>query len=299
MSLQSNEVKTIYLNTPKELNLQLLFSELKPVFIPKIQFLIHQINFNHSKGGFQLNIKNHSWLLGIKDGELSSIIAKLVDNDIIIKTGNHQQGKKSNKYSMVNPFNVADKDKVLQHTYQVDKYLFLQKWVIDGFVVKAQKDSAFIKVVKSSSSRYPDADARIDELTYNNRELQERIKKLEAELTALRVEEPIVNKIGVSVALKQAKTEDVEMTALAKYNIKDIPNYLTFALNGIEGAILKTPEFLEKYNDMSDTSKSKFFNYILDMDNGRFKYKELEFERFGKENDFVLQYLESESIMVA
>ena len=172
MLYQENEVKTIYLNVPKELNLQLLFNEFKPVFIPKIHFLIHQINFNHFNGGYQINIKNHSWFFGIKDGELSAIISKLLDNDIITKTGNYQRGKKSNSYSMVDPYTYKDNDAIAKYAYQVEKYSFLQKWVADKNVVKSQKDSAFIK----ASSK-----GQIQQLQDEIKALRKQLAKYEAQ----------------------------------------------------------------------------------------------------------------------
>ncbi len=136
------------------------------------------------------------------------------------------------------------------------------------------------------------------------------MEDLQQQILLLKEQLAVKDNIVQSEALNEVKQSSLMMTALqscnnplenplAKYNIKDIPNYLTFAYDGIEGAVEKTPEFIEKYNGMSDTHKAKFFNFVLDMDNGSFQYKDMDFIKFGEENDFVLQYKEEESMMVA
>lgn len=169
-----NEQKEVFFNTPKDLNIGLLFSDMANKFIPKIQCLLHLINRDANKGGYQLNSKNHTWFFGINTIEFSRIIKRLVDNNIIKLVSNHQSGEVSRVYKMVQPFTQSDSNK---HVYNSDSFLFIQKFVADNYMVVHPKNSKFIKVAKTKVKK-----VSTDSRDILIQELRERISQLESML---------------------------------------------------------------------------------------------------------------------
>lgn len=147
MEIEKKEWYTF--NTPAGLNLELMFADFSIKFKPKAEFLIHQINFYNKNGGYQINSKNHCWLLGIKGGELATILGRLIDSGIIIKVKNFTPGNTSNTYKMVKPLDMATAQKSY---YKIDNFQFLKKWAADNHIVKNADMSNFEKNPATKSS---------------------------------------------------------------------------------------------------------------------------------------------------
>ncbi|TWR30468.1 hypothetical protein FPZ43_05880 [Mucilaginibacter pallidiroseus] len=150
----------IVLNTPLGLNLDLLFADLSIKFKPKAEFIIHQINYYHKDGGYQVHSKNHCWFFGIKGSELALIINRLIDSGIITKARNYYPGNTSNVYRMVQSFDIATSQKSFYHP---DELLFIKKWAADGFIVKSAATSKFVKP-NSTKSTIASQQKEIEEL---------------------------------------------------------------------------------------------------------------------------------------
>jgi|GEM_PF-5760663 len=182
MLIKTNEVKELYFNTPTGLNLERLFADFNGLdkLLPKIQFLLHQINkFTLSEGSYQLNKKNHSWFFGIKDGELSSIINRLVEASIIELSSQYSGGSKSKSYKLVNPYS---QDNSILYKYNSNEQVFMQKLVADGYIVKAKEFSSYKRVTKELIE-VSDKDAIIQSQQEEIEALKQRIAALEAELS--------------------------------------------------------------------------------------------------------------------
>ncbi|MGY4539199.1 hypothetical protein ACVW0P_003633 [Mucilaginibacter sp. UYNi724] len=146
LKMLPTEKNEVFFNTPKDLNIELLFADMPNKFIPKVQCLLHLINKDSLTGGYQLNAENHIWFFGLKDAELSQMVERLIDNEIIERVSKHKSGEVSRVYKMVNPYT---RDDSIKHIYPKDKYLFIQKWVVDGYVVKGSKYTAYIRPEKN------------------------------------------------------------------------------------------------------------------------------------------------------
>lgn len=292
---KQNEVKTIYLNVPKELNLQLLFSEFKPVFIPKIQFLIHQINFNHFNGGYQINKKNHSWFLGIKDGELSIILNRLLDNEIIIKTGHFRPGERSNAYSMVNPYDYKNNDAIAKYAYQVDKYTFLQKWVADNNIVRSQNDSKYIKSCLKDLKLVN----RIQLLENENKALREQLAKYEAKSIDKDIQaDTLALNPAIMVALqpsinRQKTLYDYGFSLYKKDSIKEYTGS-----NGSVGMITNTPTLYSYIKSKDDAEVIELLELFSTSKEGLIEYDDLIFEKNLSEAGFLIDLLEEENSLI-
>lgn len=171
MNTENNEDNIVIFNTPAGYNFEALFSGLSIKFKPKVDFLIHQINFFDNKGGYQVNSKNHRWFFGIKGTELAMMLRRLVDSGIIKLVTNYNPGNRSNTYRMVNAFNSASQS-TQKNFYYAQQILFVEKWIQDGYIVKNEVTSTFKKERKMTNA------ALIAEQ-------QKQITDLQAKLTSL------------------------------------------------------------------------------------------------------------------
>ena len=249
-----NDCTEVHFNTPKNINFELLFSDLKPKDLIKIQFLIHQINFFTRKesNGYQLHIKNHSGFLGIKDGELTAILTRLVDNGIIkVTSKGSKKSQRSNTYAMVEHYGINESN---THTYQVSKYQFLKKWIADGYIVKAKKDSAYVKADNTASH-----DAG---LIAENIRLKAEIESLKAEIARLSSEsststvEPVMN------------PEPEPDSDLQIYSIPDDPDcdFITFNYRGTLGCIMNYSDMAYWFDSLSEAKKHQVIIGIINGD---------------------------------
>ncbi|MGY3214038.1 hypothetical protein [Mucilaginibacter sp. HD30] len=151
MDKLNNEDKPVIFNTPAGFNFQNLFEEHSIKFKPKVEFLIHQINYYDNRGGYQIHSKNHQWFFGIKGTELAMMLRKLVANGIIKLAANYHPGNTSNTYKMVTPFDIKAAD-TQQSFYYAHEVTFVKKWILDGHIVKNASTSSFIKERKATTN---------------------------------------------------------------------------------------------------------------------------------------------------
>lgn len=276
MSNNFNEAKQVSFNIPKAVNFELLFNDISPVYLPKIHFLINQINFNtNNNRAYQLNTQNHKWFLGINGKDLTTIVNRLLDNEIIKRVGFAKKGKVSNAYQMVQSFDVKNMDESISITYPVSKYIFIQKWLADGYIVKAKKFSAFQKDNKTSTkeqklmtkleqaqAEIEALKARISELEINNvKDIASSISnKIEPLIKSQTVAEPdgIIDLEGLpdwdDEAIISQPVEAVGKTMKDyNYNLNDGQPFITFQLDGQQGFILKDKDLLFYLEDFSES----------------------------------------------
>jgi len=244
----------VHFNIPSNLNLELLFNDYSSRDLIKIQFLIHQINFFTRKNslGYQLHIKNHSDFLGIKNGELTSMLTRLVDNGILkITIRGSKKSQRSNTYAMVDSFDINESNR---YTYPVSKYQFLKKWVADGYIVKAKKDSAYSKPSVNTASH----DAG---LIAENARLKAEIELLKAEVA--RLSSASSNSTAEPVIEPQAEPDK----DLVIYPIPESPDddFITFNYRGTMGCIINYSDMAQWFDSLSVVRKHQV---IINLING-------------------------------
>ncbi len=300
MSTEVNKQQTFVFNTPIGVDVELLFSDFSISFKPKVEFLIHQINYYNKNGGYQVHSKNHCWFFGIKGSELATILKRLVDSGIIVKTQNYSPGNKSSKYKMVKPF---DKDIAKRNYYNVDEIQFLRKWVADNCIVKSAATSNFKKTLSPTASLIAEQKREIAELkALLNQKSNDSIvivplepaindvdtTQEEEDIFILReqVAEDIVTHVYNEdiVSIEESKDSEVVNTMImaedAETNvqesngitevvlsdnlsthIKDDVLYIFY--NGKMGCILNYGEFEQPYSKLPNQEKVKFLSKIM------------------------------------
>ncbi|RKR82630.1 hypothetical protein BDD43_2815 [Mucilaginibacter gracilis] len=169
MIINETEEKKIVFNTPLNFNVANSFPEFSSKDIPKIEFLINQINYKDNGRGYQVHIVKHAWSLCMNNGEITFILDKLVSLNIIKKTKDGNPGIDSNAYSVVKPYTNSNSNKSY---YSVDDYLFLQKLKADKWVAMGKEHSAYIK---------PEPKPKVNKVKVTlNSKAEARIKLLEA-----------------------------------------------------------------------------------------------------------------------
>ncbi|GAA4907006.1 hypothetical protein [Mucilaginibacter defluvii] len=159
-----NELKDdnlIIFNTPVGFNVSDVFCDFTKKDLPKIEYLLNQINWCKDIRGYQVHIGNHAWSLCMSRGEVSKILSRLVEHKIITKASNHNAGVNSNGYVMVKPYT---NDNSVKKFYHVQDYLFLQKLQADKWIAKGKEHSAYIKPASTNTESVVNLQARINQL---------------------------------------------------------------------------------------------------------------------------------------
>lgn len=163
-------------------------NDYSPKDIAKIYFIIHKIN---RSGQYQLNNRNHSWMLGFRTDELSNILVKLQNLKLITKIRSHSfsekapQNNTSSLFGMYTPFNYND-----NNIYRLNYYegqcafpIWVQKYLSDGGVVKSSKHSNYKKAAKVE--KVDPKDEEIAKLKGEIAELNKLLDMAEAQLLKL------------------------------------------------------------------------------------------------------------------
>lgn len=161
MNINETDDKKIVFNTPLNFNISENFPEFSKKHLPKIEYLLNQINWCKDNRGYQINIDNHAWSLCLNNGNIISIINRLIDLNIIKKASEHVEKLFSNGYSMVQPYTNETSTKSF---YNVDEHLFLQKLKADKWVAKGKQHSSFVKAPATTGKAKVNSDARILQL---------------------------------------------------------------------------------------------------------------------------------------
>jgi hypothetical protein len=131
----------------------------------KIYFLIYKIN---NENEYQIHNGNHSWMLGLNTGEVSNILAKLQNLELIRKSKQYAAGVRSNEYKLVTPYNYKLVDVATIHYYegQCAMPIWVQKYVADGGIVKSLATTNYKKTAKpiKVKSNLIEKDAEIESL---------------------------------------------------------------------------------------------------------------------------------------
>jgi hypothetical protein len=252
MSTENNEDKPVIFNTPAGFNFEALFSGLSIKFKPKVEFLIHQINYYDYKGGYQIHSKNHSWFLGIKGTELAMMLRQLVDNGIIKLATNYNPGNTSNTYKMINAFDIKDPS-TQKNFYYAHEVLFVKKFILDGHIVKSAVTSKFKKERKITTAVViAEQQEQIDELRAIIYEMQE-ISKVT----------PLIE--NDSVHLPRDITPTTERAYEEVLMVDKVPiNPLTDLLPTAEGLPMQSPlPDIELSTDLPVVPEKKELNELL------------------------------------
>lgn len=143
----------------------------------KIYFLIYKIN---SSGNYQIHIRNHSYMFGWKTGITSSIIQKLIKLEIIKLTSEYSVGATSNEYSMVQNYDGKSNNncKIFYYDSQTDLPIWVQKYIADGYTVKAKEYSNYKRTASISKT------VQVDNTIALNNELRAEIADLKRQLAS-------------------------------------------------------------------------------------------------------------------
>lgn len=203
-------IKYIVLNTPKTLNLkdELLRLSTESEYYSaigkstanfnKIVFLVHQINYwskvDTTKKSYELNFKAHYEMLGVSGNLLRVMIDALIKLDIIkMLSSFNPEAKKSNRYVLVNPFNIKDENTVNKHFFNPKDPKcpkFIKKWVTDDYKVYQTYNSKYSETEKEAKAPKPkklseDERKELEFLRFENNRLNELIEMLETQCASL------------------------------------------------------------------------------------------------------------------
>jgi hypothetical protein len=218
----SNKNLIVSLPIQTKLTIDRLFqSEYSQLHLDKIYFLIHKIN---KEGQYQINAKNHAWFFGLKCGEVTAILRRLTNNNIITLVGEYVQGKASNKYSLAQPFDIRTNNlhRINYYAGQVKFPTWVTKFVADGGVVKNGtttnwvKDEKEVKEKKHSVSN--DSKILIEQQGIIIKEQSTKIVELIGEIKRLTSNsnlqfEPQMKPVETSTQSTASTTSDLKITA--------------------------------------------------------------------------------------
>lgn len=119
-------------------------------YIEKVQFLIWLIN--RSDNGYQLHQENHKNFFGLSGNtkySIQTMIQKLVENKIIVRTSLYEIGANSIEYKIISNYKWNKTEGELKKYYNDEKELptYIKKFMTDFYVVKGVKFSDYQKDV--------------------------------------------------------------------------------------------------------------------------------------------------------
>ncbi|WP_316841394.1 hypothetical protein [Pedobacter gandavensis] len=229
MPINENEEQYFIVNTPKNLNLDLLF----PTFnknIEKVYWLINQINhFSSTESvGYTINIKNHNWLFSSANIS-GKIISTLVENKIIYQSKKYVVGKNGKAYKMVQPFkadNTSNQIFYKKNDSSIPK--FLQRFLADDFTVQNAVSTKYKDTVSTISTQQGVIKSEVEELKNEIKKLKERNKMLEKELQdRIDIANAKVHQNRINNALGVMKLESDVITSPVEVNPLEVVK-LTF-----------------------------------------------------------------------
>lgn len=279
----------IIFNTPKGLNISEVFTEFSNKDLPKIEFILNQINYNKDIRGYQVHIGNHAWSLCMTRNEIVYILDTLVNLNIIIKASEATPGLNSNGYVMVSPYTNDESDKSF---YNVTDHLFLRKLQADKWVCKGKEHSNFKKDITPVKPSTDTASILIAE----NTRLQAEIESLKAEIARLSsassnsTVEPVMN------------PEPEPDNELEIYSIPDDPecDFITFNYRGKLGCIMNYSDMAYWFDSLSEAKKHQVIIGIINGDYHINEHTVVDMEKVDNPEDaFMFNYWGINTLMTA
>jgi len=114
----------------------------------KAIFLVYLINRGtNNTQGYQLNKDNHRQLFGANGQVWKNLFQPLIDNNVIMCTSTHQDGVKSQTFAINNVYKWEVNDGEIKDRYTEYNSMprFIQKYLVDGYVVAGAKQTKWSK----------------------------------------------------------------------------------------------------------------------------------------------------------
>lgn len=156
----------------------------------KAIFLVYLINRGTSNTqGYQLNKENHRHLFSVNGVQWSSLIQPLIDNNIIMRVGAHKDGVKSESFAINNVYKWIPNDGEIKDRYTeyITMPKFIQKFLVDGFVVAGAKQTKWSKDYQYVQEDKINMEAKeeIAQLKYKMSLMEELIASMQQQINEL------------------------------------------------------------------------------------------------------------------
>lgn len=210
-------------------------------YIEKVQFLVWIIN--RAENGYQLHQENHKNFFGLSGNakySIQTMIQKLVENKIIVRTSLYEVGATSIEYKILTNLKWVKTEGEVKKYYNDVRELptFIKKFMVDYYVVKGVKFTNFHKDVQIEIVEGKKAN-EVEESSLIN-ELREQI--IQQNLLIQSLQETIEE-------LKNNKSQSVEQTIKQEINI-----YQQFVLDKMK----------EGVNDFETLYTELYNKYVID-----------------------------------
>lgn len=255
--INSNTNLIVSLPTQTKLTIDRLFqSEYSQIHLDKIYFLIHKIN---KEGQYQVNAKNHAWFFGMKCGEITAILHKLTNNNIIQLVGGYVKGKSSNKYALPTPYDIRTNNlhRINYYKGQVKFPTWVAKYVADGGIVKNSSTSNWIKAQKQpkikNTSVFNDTAIKLAQKDLLIAELRNEV----AELKALLNIQPEAEIKPLVTSIESNEQSISDLTIIARNGVELI---IKDGVNFDQSTIDKIKKTYSKGNTMIPCGSAGIYN---------------------------------------
>lgn len=224
MQQNENAEQYIIVNTPKNLNLDLLFPTYQEN-LAKVEWLINQIN-HFSTGdsvGYTINVKKHNWLFSSAN-ITGKIISTLIDNKIIYISKRYVKGQNAKAYKMINQFKADETSN--QTFYKIDDAMnpkFIKRFIADGFVVKNKNTTSYVdesiilnvdtQCEESVKPTYKELLKKIKMLEISNTELQARLDAANAKAKQNRINRGVQEADKVITSVEEVRSLEPIITS--------------------------------------------------------------------------------------
>lgn len=141
-------------------------------YIEKVQFLVWLIN--RADTGYQLHQENHKNFFGLSGNakySIQTMIQKLVENKIIVRTSLYEVGATSIEYKVITNLKWVKTEGEVKKYYNDVRELptFIKKFMVDYYVVKGLKSTDFqkdvqIEIVEGKKINEVEEPSLVDEL---------------------------------------------------------------------------------------------------------------------------------------
>lgn len=209
-NFKNDITQPVIFNTPKSLDLSVLFPAYSEDKLNKVRYIVHQCNYYSNKSGYNLDLNNHRWFLSLTRNDLSFIKKTLIEASVIKLSSKSIRGAKSEHYSMVKPFNYLNDATVNKHFFYlntVDCPLWVQRYVADDSACRNAETTAWVKRPNDwqPSTGQPTA---VQPLEVQNNDKDAYIKLLEAALIANNIALPVMDS---TPAISQVAVPELKM----------------------------------------------------------------------------------------
>lgn len=156
----------------------------------KAIFLVYLINRGtNNTQGYQLNKDNHRQLFGANGQVWKNLFQPLIDNNIIMRVGAHKDGVKSESFAISNVYkwSVNDGEIKDRYTEYITMPKFIQKFLVDGFVVKGAKQTKWSKDYQYVQEDKINMEVKeeIAQLKYNMSLMEELVASMQQQINEL------------------------------------------------------------------------------------------------------------------